>query len=436
MKRGSSAGRLAGPCWLMLSVAAAGSAVPHGAVADPAFATILQLPGGIGGYQPEAGVIPGPNGSLYGTADRGGINDGGVVFQLVPPGSAGLPWVEKPIFHFVKLAQGGYPLGLTLSPAGELFGVTLDCGAPQSCVAGQGTVFRLTPPTATIRHWKFSKLYVFSGGDDGAKPSGGLLLDAAGGLTGTTLQGGGGVEQTGNGIVFRLAPPIPGGFDWTETVLHRFSGAPDGAIPDSPLIGAGAKLRYGVTIGGGTGRCSDTGCGTVFKLVAVPGGWSETAIHQFHGGADGATPLDRLAIDANGSLYGATSQGGPSNAGTVYRLDPPGVAGAHWSKVTLYDFGGGSDGSGPQGGVLLDGAGALYGTTDLGGEKGVGTLYKLTPAAPGQPWTKTVLHAFGGGAGDGALPTAAPVWDASGALYGTTVSGGSSGFGTVYRLVP
>jgi uncharacterized repeat protein (TIGR03803 family) len=117
----------------------------------------------------------------------------------------------------------------------------------------------------------------------------------------------------------------------------------------------------------------------------------------------------------------------------VFRLDPPSAA-AHWTKTILYAFQGGEDGYSPQGGVTLDEHGMLYGTTELGGVHSGGTVFKLTPSAPGQPWTKTILHDFGGGPGDGADPTGHVTLDDSGSIFGTTLWGGTANYGTVYRI--
>jgi uncharacterized repeat protein (TIGR03803 family) len=163
-------------------------------------------------------------------------------------------------------------------------------------------------------------------------------------------------------------------------------------------------------------------------------------MYQFKGGADGSIPVDRLIADANGSLYGVTADGGlpgPDGhffTGTVFRLDPPSAAGAHWTKTIVYEFQGAADGYSPQGGVTLDEHGTLYGTTELGGALFAGTVFKLTSNAPGQPWTKTILHDFGGGSGDGADPTGHVTLDASGSIFGTTLWGGAANFGTVYRI--
>jgi uncharacterized repeat protein (TIGR03803 family) len=416
-----------------------GLAVPFTAQAwaAPDFLAIYEFPGGAHGINPEAGVILGPAGSVFGTTDSDGINAGGVVFQLSPPQGAGRAWTQRILKRFRDPAEGGYPLGLTWTSTGVLYGVTLDGGGSSS---GSGTVFRLAPLTPEYTNWTFATLHRFRGGDDGARPSGSLIDEHAGALSGTTILGGAGPGMDGYGIAFSLTASETSPGRWTETILHRFTSSPDGATPGGTLLSRGASVRVGVTTTGGTGICSNVGCGTVYRLVQTTDGWIESAIYQFKGGADGSIPVDRLIADANGSLYGATAEGGLSGpdghffTGTVFRLDPPSAAAAHWTKTILYEFQGAEDGYLPEGGVTLDEHGTLYGTTEFGGAHFGGTVFKLTANAPGQPWTKTILHDFGGGPGDGTDPTGHVTLDASGTIFGTTLWGGTANYGTVYRI--
>ena len=420
-------------------IAAAG-AISQASAAPPQYNVLYQFPGGVHGIQPEAGVILGPAGSLFGTTDTDGVNGGGggVVFQLTAPaaGESG-PWAQTILKRFPHSAgaQGAYPLGLLLAPSGTLYGVTLDGGGNSNA---SGTVFSLAPAPDSST-WTFATLYRFRGGNDGDLASGSLIMDASGTLSGTTILGGSGLGQDGYGVAFSLTPPPSGESGWTETVLHRFKSSPDGATPAGTLLALGGHL-YGVSTTGGTGVCSDTGCGTVFRLTQTENGWSETIIWQFQGGADGSGPTDRLIADAKGSLYGATTEGGlpGSNGvyetGTVFRLDPPATGKSQWTKTVLYEFQGDTDGQLPDGGLTFDTNGALYGTTQFGGPNFHGIVYKLTPNAPGQPWTKTTLHSFPSRSDDGSYPTGPLTLDNSGNIYGTTWQGGRSNDGTVYRI--
>src|ERR1039458_6939697 len=178
------------------------------------------------------------------------------------------------------------------------------------------------------------------------------------------------------GTVFELTPQAGGG--WTETVIHSFGSGTDGAGPWAGLIFDAAGNLYSTTKGGGTYNG-----GTVFELTPqAGGGWTEQVLHSFQGGADGAQPYAGLIFDAAGNLYGTTYFGGAYGYyGTVFDLTP--AAGGTWTEKVLYNFSGFPDGINPVGGLIFDGTGNLYGTTYLGGTYGKGTLFELTPAGGG-----------------------------------------------------
>jgi uncharacterized repeat protein (TIGR03803 family) len=168
---------------------------------------------------------------------------------------------------------------------------------------------------------------------------------------------------------------------------------------------------------------------------------TETVLYSFPGGGDGANPYSNLIADSAGNLYGTTGGGGYSNScnlgsgcGIVFELS---LQSGVWTETVLYSFQGtsGNDGAGPQAGLVFDKSGALYGTTSSGGTNGYGTAFKLTPPAQqGDPWTESVLYNFQGGA-DGSFPGASLIFDGT-SLVGTTAFGGSSNFGTVFELTP
>ena len=171
---------------------------------------------------------------------------------------------------------------------------------------------------------------------------------------------------------------------------------------------------------------------TVASLSASAFSQTESTLYNFTGGSDGGRPYGRLIFDQSGNLYGTTISGGINNNGVVYELSP--TAGGGWTQTVLYSFLGGSDGSGPEGALVFDSLGNLYGGTYAGGMHNLGTIFELSPASGGD-WTEKVLYNFAGGA-DGANSNGSLVFDATGSLYGTTVLGGINGIGTVFQLSP
>ena len=220
-------------------------------------------------------------------------------------------------------------------------------------------------------------LYSFKGGTDGTYPPAGLMMDSSGALYGTTVYGG-----TANaGTVFKLTRPAAGGRHWTETVLHSFTGGADGAVGGT-LLKDNAGALYGMTQEGGTGNQ-----GTVFKLTPPAAGqtaWTEIVLYRFKGGRDGRYPLGDL-IAKHGVLYGMTNGGGTANTGTVFKLRPPAAGQTAWTERVLYRFTGGTDGTRPQAGLLATAgllankSGFLFGTTYQGGVSNKGTVFKVVP---------------------------------------------------------
>jgi uncharacterized repeat protein (TIGR03803 family) len=206
-----------------------------------------------------------------------------------------------------------------------------------------------------------------------------------------------------------------------ETVLYSFTGRADGRTPYAGLVRDPAGRLYGTTYNGGlrSAMCT-SGCGVVFEVD--PNG-DEKVLHRFTGGTDGALPIGGLIRDAAGNLYGTTQMGGASGSGTVFKLDATGV------ETVLYSFAGVPDGQYPFAGVIRDSAGNLYGTTSNGGAIGFGTVFKLDAAGH-----ETVLYSFTGGS-DGGSPQAPLLRDNNGDLYGTTFLGGANyGVGTVFEV--
>lgn len=229
--------------------------------------------------------------------------------------------------------------------------------------------------------------------------------------------------------VFFCLSIIAGATD-KQTILYSFKGKTDGASPESGLVLDAAGNLYGTTRSGGTADC-----GMVFELSNSGGSWTEAILHTFTGGSDGCEPVfSKLIFDAQGNLYGETALGGPGIYGTIFELSPNSSGG--WAETILYSFTGGADGNGPSGGLIFDDAGNLYGTTRSGGiqnpscVEACGTVFELSPNSNGG-WTETVLYAFTG-LSDLEAPLSGVVFDAAGNLYGTT----SVGNGVVFQLSP
>jgi uncharacterized repeat protein (TIGR03803 family) len=163
---------------------------------------------------------------------------------------------------------------------------------------------------------------------------------------------------------------------------------------------------------------------------------SAKVLHSFAGGRDGSNPAAGLIFDGAGNLYGTTQNGGLQQAGTVFELTPN--SDGTWTESELYSFKGSPDGAAPRCDLILF-AGNLYGTTLAGGinnvnEGGDGTAFELTPVSGGG-WTETIIHSFGSGT-DGMFPEAGLVADATGNLFGTTAQGGAHGLGAIFELTP
>jgi len=380
------------------------------------------------GFQPWAGLTFDSSGNLFGTTTAGGFYGVGTAFEFTPKAGGG--WTETVLHTFNNNGRDGYaPLaGLIIDSSGNLFGTTANGGSQ-----GAGTVFELTPKAGggyaeKILH-SFLKITT-----DGNTPIGGLIIDSAGNLYGTTQNGG----RNHYGTVFELSPSTGG--TWTETILWNFNNA-NGANPRAGLVFDSAGNLYGTTEKGG-----QFNFGAVYELSPSSGGtWAEVVSHNFGGiSGDVAYPDASLIFDSSGNLYGTGSYGGSRGGGGVFELT---VRPSGTSYTVLYFFNdvNGSDGYNSQSPVIFDSAGNLYGTTSAGGSGtceqvgvviGCGAIFKLTPSA-GNSWTETLAYSFNfASTGYVQGPESGLISDASGKLYGTTFGGGSLGDGTVFVFKP
>ena len=316
------------------------------------------------------------------------------------------------IHSFTGGGDGYQPFaGLTLDQGGNLYGTTTQWV--------QGTVFEMKHRNGG---WMLSTLYQFGGGQ--WIPQGRVVRGPGGAIYGTTSTGGNGsCTEFGCGTVYGLRPPQTScrsvSCSWSPTIVS-LTGT-DGWYPGyvDPAFDAAGHMYITTTTGGVNFD------GNVVQLTRSGGVWTPTSIHDFNG-ADGSSPYSGVTLDAQGNLYGTTwLGGGPKSAGTVYRLTP---SGSGWTFETLYVFQDSSDGALPVGGLVLDRAGNLYGTTEQGGSGGGGTVFELSPSGGG--WNFTVLHSFTGTYG----PLATLAMDAAGNLYGTTFSVGAFSEGSVFKL--
>jgi uncharacterized repeat protein (TIGR03803 family) len=372
------------------------------------------------GAELRAGFVMDASGNLFSTTTEGGAAGIGTVFELSPRTGGG--WTERVLYSFENNGEdGAFPTeSLIMDSSGNLYGTTYAGG-----FRGEGTVFELSPKLGG--GWTEKILHSFKTvGNDGLVPWGGLIMDSAGNLYGSTVVGG----ASNMGAVFELSPSS--GATWAEKILFSFNGS-DGYQPWGALVSDSLGNLYGTTEQGGA-----FGYGTVFELSFSSGAWSEIVLHSFNNdGTDPISPQTGLTFDSLGNLYGTAPDGAAFGGGAVFELTP-GNGGWTYSIIYAFNFNNNHDGINPQSTVIVDPSGNLYGTTGYGGTgactpSGCGTVFMLTPS--GGTWAETILHNFAGSP-DGSGSVTPLIRDASGNLYGTAIAGGVFGHGLAFEIKP
>jgi uncharacterized repeat protein (TIGR03803 family) len=315
---------------------------------------------------------------------------------------------ETMLHSFTGSPDGYQPRSMLLQGSdGNFYGTTLYGGTN-----GTGTVYRISPDgSETILH-TFDAY-----ADDGGNPAAGLVLGSDGNFYGTVSYGGTNLYDN-QGTVFLISP------NGSEATVCSFGSSPyDGINPNAGLVLGSDGNFYGTTYQGGTNSK-----GTVFR-VSLNG--NRTTLYSFGSYPhDGVTPSYAALVQGSDSnFYGTTLSGGTSNAGTIFRISPSG------SYTNLYSFGGyPTDGGTPEAGLVQGSDGDFYGTTASGGlaANNDGTIFRISPSG-----SYTILYSFVGYLNyDGVTPWAGLVQGSDGNFYGTTLSGGTSDQGTVFRISP
>jgi len=392
---------------------------------------------GVDGQHPASNLIFDAKGNLYGATDTGGKNGLGVVFELLPQANG--TYAEKILYTFGDggMNDGTNPHdGLVFDRHGNLFGTTLEGG-----VGGYGTVFELSPQSdGSWTYQQIYSLGTAESGLDGTFPKGTPAIDAQGNVYGTSEEGGGNdagavweltPPASGTTWTFTAVYEFQG-------PSNGDGQAPSGGL----IFDAEGNLYGQTSGGGvksaNSGICQ---CGTLYELSPQSGGsWKESILYTFQGSPnDASSPVGAPVFDSAGNLYGASVNGGPDFIGTVYEVSP-GASG--WTDTILHSFSNANnnldDGEYPTAGPVFDSLGNLYLTTTNGGaidgNTAGGVVAQIHPESGGT-WKETILHSFPASNSDGYYPEGALLVDTGGNLYGTDFNGGGNGAGIVYEIL-
>lgn len=350
--------------------------------------TILhQLNSVADGANPYGELTKGNDGNFYGTTSSGGTNGVGTIFKITPTGAFTV------LKHLVS-ADGSNPRGhLVLAPDGNFYGCTYAGGA-----FGYGTIFKITA-TGTL-----TVLHSLSSAADGANCYGSLVRGSDGLFYGITNGGG----TSGMGTIFKITSA------GTYTVLHNMINA-DGVHSQSDLIQATDGNFYGMANSGGANFQ-----GTIFKITSAG---TFTVLRNLSSSTDGQAPYGALLQATDGLLYGMCANGGDHSSGTVFKITTAGTF------TKLFSFTSATDGGNPKGSLVQSTDGKLYGMTSIGGNSTFGSVFKISTAG-----TFTFLNSFNGSVNGNAPFETLVQSTTDNAYYGTTSSGGTFGYGTVFKI--
>ena len=314
-----------------------------------------------------------------------------------------VPKGYRVLYEFKCAPDGNGPLGgVAVDAAGDIFGTTSQGGA-----IDYGAVYELKPSGQSYTE---SIVHSFDI-NDGYYPVAAPIVDQDGNIFVTAKQGG----TYNQGTAMELSPS---GSGYSVTALYSFGSGTDGQAPSAPFLEQGTTLYTTTQYGGANGQ------GTAVAFSAS--GLTETGLISF-GGTIGAQPEAGMVADASGTLYGTTSTGGSTAYGTVYTIVP---SNGFTSAELLFTFPGGSAGGGGPNSLLLDSSGDIFGASIVGGVGYNGDVYELTPGNSG--YRETILHAFSG-TPDGSHPYSGLAL-IDNLLYGTTGGGGTNSDGAIYRI--
>jgi uncharacterized repeat protein (TIGR03803 family) len=379
------------------------------------------------GDYPTSGLTTDAAGDLFGTTNQGGANNDGTIFEIINT-STGYAASPTTLVSF-NGTDGNNPYGgLFADASGNLFGTTQNGGAN-----GDGTIFEIpfiggSYATTPITLVSFT-------GADGDNPMSGLFADSSGDLFGTTNGGGPNGGGFGDGSVFEL-PFIGGSYATTPTTLFNCDPA-NGMWPEAGLIADAAGNLFGTTSEGGVLGAGAYGRGTVFEIAYTNGSYAATPTTLVNfdvgtGANDGGTLTGGLVMDSAGDLFGTTQYGGPNDDGEVFEIAK--IDGSYASTPTILVTFDGTNGTTPVAGLTIDAAGDLFGTTYGAGSSNDGTAFEIVNTATGYASTPTTLASFDYN-DNGAHPLSGLIANSAGDLFGTTSAGGTNGGGTAFELI-